>query len=156
MTIYEIYTNAINLGGYNAEEMEQKIEEMYACGKISAEERIDLLNRANENANDLDQLDIPAKLAELEARIAAVESKGVVTWVAGMSVKKGQTVLYDIDSDGALDYVRYDGGRSYTTLRPGKIEGWVKTDADGNATHTIEKDSDGNIILVPIEAAPEQ
>lgn len=96
------------------------------------------------------QIDLPAVLADLESRISALESKGVVVWKSGMTTNKGQTVLYDIDKDGVLDYVRYDGGRSYTSLSPGKIDGWVKTDGNGNATHTITKDSDGNIILVPI------
>ena len=72
-------------------------------------------------------------------------------WVSGMVTAKGQTVLYDVDKDGVLDYCRYDGGRQTTSSSPGKIEGWVKTDANGNVTHRIVKDENNQIILVPIE-----
>lgn len=161
MTIYEIYKNALNLKSYKADEMEQRIEEMYACGKLSSAERVELLNLCDENASDYAQIDVMAKLTDLEARVANLESQGIVVWTAGHSTKKGETVLFDIDSDGTLDYVRYDGGRSYTTLRPGKIDGWVKlSGAGGEVTHRIEKDSEGNIILVPVnqeeEPTPEE
>ena len=90
-------------------------------------------------------------LADFEARISVLEAAGVVVWKSGMSTAKGQTVLYDIDKDGALDYCRYDGGRSATSLSPGKIEGWVVlASAGGEIAYTVEKDEDGNIILVPV------
>lgn len=156
MTIFEIYKNAINLGGYNAQEMETRIEEMYACGKITAEERVELLKMADDNADDIHQMDIAAILADFEARISVLESAGVVVWKYGMSTKKGQTVLYDIIKEGTLRYCRYDGGRSATTLAPGKIDGWViLASAGGEVTHTVEKDEEGNIILVPVEEEPE-
>ena len=151
MTIFEIYQNAINLGNYNADDMETKIETMYACGKITAEERVTLLTMCDEHAEDIHQIDIMDKLADLEARIAVLEAQGIVVWTAGHTTNKGETVLYDIDKDSTLDYVRYDGGRAYTALSPGKIDGWVRlSGAGGEVTHRIEKDADGNIILVPV------
>lgn len=154
MTIYDIYKTAMNLP-YNAEEMERKIEEMYASGKLTSEQRVELLNLCDENARDYAQVDIMQKLVDLEKRVEAIEAQGIVVWTSGHSTKKGETVLYDIDKDSTLDYVRYDGGRSYTTLSPGKIEGWVRLDsAGGSVTHTIEKDSEGNIILVPVNEVP--
>lgn len=156
MTIVEIYKNAINLGGYKVEEMESKIEEMYACGKITSAERVELLKMADENADDIHQIDIAAVLADFETRISVLESAGVVVWKSGMSTKKGQTVLYDIIKEGTLRYCRYDGGRSATSLSPGKIEGWVVLSAaGGEITHKVEKDAEGNIILVPVEEEPE-
>lgn len=151
----EFLESIIRTGNYRLIDMELRIKKLFATGDITAEEMGYLLNLAAESAKDERQTDVAALVADLERRVAALESKGVVVWVAGMITAKGQTVLYDIDKDGVLDYCRYDGGRASTSLSPGKINGWVKTDADGNATHTIEKDNDGNIILVPIAAESE-
>lgn len=151
MTVYEIYKNAIQLGRYNAATMEEKIESMYASDRITADERVELLRMCDEGADDRYQIDVVAMLADLEQRVSALESKGVKVWVSGMITAKGQTVLFDVDKDGTLDYCRYDGGRATTASKPGNIEGWVKTDSNGNVTHKITKDENGNIILVPVD-----
>lgn len=151
MTTFQIYETVINGGSFILSDMEEKIEASYIEGKITLEEKIALGSLAAEKADDSKQIDIPAMLADLEQRVSALESKGVVVWVSGMIVARGQTVLYDVDTDGTLDYCRYDGGRTSTSSRPGNIEGWVKTDASGNVTHTISK-VDGVIVLTPVEA----
>lgn len=145
----------LNTGNYVLSEMETRIQKMYVMGKISEEDLTYLLNLAAENADDNRQIDVAALIADLEQRVSALESKGIVVWVAGMATAKGQTVLYDVDKDGVLDYCRYDGGRQTTSSSPGKIEGWVKTDANGNVTHRITKDENGQIILVPVEEVEE-
>lgn len=137
-------------GKYKLEDMESRIKKLYATGDLSETEMVELLDLAAEKADDNVQLDVAAMIADLEQRVAILESRGVVVWVSGMTTNKGQTVLYDVDKDGVLDNCRYDGGRASTSLAPGKITGWVKTDASGNVTHTIEKDENGNIILVPV------
>lgn len=150
MTVYEIYKNVINGGDFVLSSMEEKIETVYAQDKITAEERTELLTLASNMANPEKQIDIVAKLAELERRIAAIEGTGVVVWTYGMSVSKGQTVLYDVLKEGQLRYCRYDGGRSATSLAPGKIDGWVVLDsANGAVTHKIVR-VDGINTLVPI------
>lgn len=146
----------IRTGNFKLSEMEERIQKMYVMGKITAEDMAFLLDLAAEYANDNYQIDVAALIADLEQRVSALESKGIVVWVSGMVTAKGQTVLYDIDKDGVLDYCRYDGGRQTTSSSPGKIQGWVKTDANGNVTHTIEKDENGQIILVPIEEPIEE
>jgi galactitol-specific phosphotransferase system IIB component len=152
MKIYDIYKSVIETGDYVLSGMEERIETVYAQGKITAEERASLLTLASEKADQTKQIDIVAKLAELEARIAKIESAGVVVWKSGMSTAKGQTVLYDILKEGQLRYCRYDGGRSATSLSPGKIDGWVILETAGGAvTHTVSKDENGNIILIPVE-----
>lgn len=154
MTVFEIYKNVISTGDYVLSVMEERIETVYAQGKVTAEERAELLRLADNSAKDMLQIDIAAKLAELESRIAVLESAGVVVWKSGMSTAKGQTVLYDILKEGQMRYCRYDGGRSATSLSPGKIDGWViLASAGGAVTHTVQKDVDGQIILVPVEAA---
>lgn len=154
MSVFEIYKNVISTGDYVLSVMEERIETVFAQGKITAEERAELLRLADETADDAKQIDIAAKLAELESRIAVLESAGVVVWKSGMSTAKGQTVLYDILKEGQMRYCRYDGGRSATSLSPGKIDGWViLASAGGAVTHTVQKDADGHIILVPVETA---
>ena len=144
--------SVINTGNYILSEMDERIDRMYILGKITDEEAVYLHNLAAEKANDTMQIDVSAVLADLEARISVLESAGVVVWVQGMSTAKGQTVLYDILKEGQLRYCRYDGGRSATSLSPGKIDGWViLASAGGAVTHTVEKDENGNIILVPVE-----
>lgn len=152
MTVFEIYQNVIRTGEYRLSDMEERIETVFAQGKITAGERASLLILAADSARDTMQIDIAGKLAELEQRIAVLESAGVVVWKPGMSTAKGQTVLYDIEKVGTLRYCRYDGGRTSTSLSPGKIDGWViLASAGGAVTHRVEHDADGNIILVPVE-----
>ena len=152
MSVFDTYKNVISTGNYLLSAMEERIETVYAQGRITASERAELLTLAAEQADDTKQIDIGAKLAELEARIAVIESAGVVTWTNGMSTKKGQTVLYDVLKEGIMRYCRYDGGRASTSLSPGKIDGWIiLSGANGTVTHTVQKDENGNIILVPVE-----
>ena len=153
MNVFEIYKTVISTGEYRISDMEERIETVYAQGKITAEERAELLSLASDHARDTLQIDVVAKLADLENRISVLESAGIVVWKSGMSTAKGQTVLYDILKEGQLRYCRYDGGRSATSLSPGKIGGWViLASAGGAVTHTVSKDESGNIILVPVEA----
>ena len=144
--------SVINTGNFVLSDMETRIDKMYILGKITDEEAVYLKNLAAEKANDAMQIDMTAVLADLERRIAILESAGVVVWVQGMTTQKGQTVLYDIIKEGQLRYCRYDGGRASTSLSPGKIDGWViLASAGGEITHKVEKDSEGNIILVPVD-----
>ena len=153
MNTKSLFETVINSGKFVLADMEQKIELAWIEGKLTAEEKVYLLNLADEKADDTIQIDLSAVLADLEARISILESAGIVVWKQGMSTAKGQTVLYDIIKEGILRYCRYDGGRSATSLSPGKIEGWViLSGAGGSVTHRVEKDSQGNIILVPVES----
>lgn len=151
MSVFELYKSVISTGNYVVSDMEERIETVYAAGKITAEERAELLNLAAENAKDAVQIDVTAKLADLESRIAKLEAKGVVVWTSGHVTAKGETVLYDVNKDGTLEYCRYDGGKASTTLSPGKISGWVVLDAEGGQViATLEKDDEGKVIIVPV------
>lgn len=152
MNIYDFLKSLIAARNFKLSAMEQTIERHFCRGDISKEQEIELLNLAAENADESKEIDLVAVIADFERRISVLESAGVVVWKSGMSVAKGQTVLYDILKDGNLRYCRYDGGRSATTLAPGKIDGWmILASAGGAVTHRVEKDEDGNIILVPVE-----
>ena len=151
--MYDFIKNLILSGGYRLDAMERTIERHHVRGELSEAERVELLNLAADNADETKEIDIVAVLADLERRIEVLESAGVKVWVNGMSTAKGQTVLYDIIKEGRLRYCRYDGGRSATALSPGKIDGWViLSGAGGEVTHTVQKDEQGNIVLVPVEA----
>lgn len=152
MNIYDFLKSLIAARNFKLSAMEQTIERHFCRGEITKEEEVELLNLAAENADESKEIDLVAVIADFERRISILESAGVVVWKSGMSTAKGQTVLYDILKDGTLRYCRYDGGRSATSISPGKIEGWVILESAGGAvTHRVEKDEDGNIILVPVE-----
>lgn len=147
----EFLESVINTGNYKLSDMENRIKRLFATGDLSEQDMVELLDLAAEKADDGKQIDVSAVLGDLEARVAALESKGVCVWVPGMTTMKGQTVLYDVIKEGRMRYCRYDGGRASTALSPGKIDGWVVLSAaGGEVTHTVEKDESGNIILVPV------
>lgn len=153
--MYDFIKSLILAGGYRLDAMEKTIERHYVRGDITDAQRVELLQLAADHADDSKEIDVVAVLADLERRIEILESAGVVVWKQGMSVAKGQTVLYAIlkPADTTLRYCRYDGGRSSTALSPGKIDGWViLSGAGGDVTHKVEKDAEGNIILVPVNA----
>lgn len=154
----DFFEQVIKTGQFVLAEMEDRIDKAFVMGKISAEDTVELKELAAEYARDEMQIDVAAVLADLERRIEVLESAGVVVWVSGMVVAKGQTVLYAIlkPEDTTLRYCRYDGGRASTALSPGKIDGWVVlASAGGEVTHRVEHDTDGKIILVPVNEATE-
>jgi hypothetical protein len=73
-------------------------------------------------------------------------------WTTGYQTQRGEIVRYDVTGDGELDLCQYNGGRSYTGLSIGKIEGWHLLDRELVATHTIRK-VDGGYELTPIESS---
>lgn len=150
--MYEFLKSLIAAGGYRLDAMEKTIERHYVRGDLTEEQRVELLQLAADNADESKEINVLDILADLEQRVSRLESAGVVVWTSGHITAKGETVLYDIIREGKLRYLRYDGGRASTTLAPGKINGWVVLDSAGGAvTHTVEKDAEGNIILVPVE-----
>ena len=155
MSVYEIYKEAINAGGYSLAQMEERIETVYACGKISKEERAELLDLVSDKGDHLDNETIMNRLADIETRLSVLESSGVKVWVSGMVTAKGQTVMYDALKTGSMQYCRYDGGRASTSLRPCKIDGWSILDSiGGKVTHKSVKTDDGVVIVeVPEEVA---
>ena len=134
-------TGFISLGNYNLEELSFKLDKLYVEGKISGEDRDELIILATEKANDVAQVDLYEKVVELEHRIYALETKEepeevIPIWVAGYTTQKGEVVKFDYNNDGEYDLLRYDGGRSSTVLRPGKIDGWHVVDIGGNILGT--------------------
>lgn len=151
--MYDYLKSLIALGGYKLDNVEKTIERHFVKGEITEAQEVELLQLAADNADDSKEIDVVAVLADLEQRVAKLEAAGIVVWTSGHITAKGETVLYDVINEGHYRYCRYDGGRASTSLSPGKINGWVVLDgAGGVVTHSIEKDSEGNIILVPVNA----
>ena len=143
MTNYKAYLQTfIETGVFNFDDISYKLDKLYIESKITEADRDDLLALAASHASDAQQIDVVEKLKELENRIFALENpveEEIVfpVWVSGYTTNKGETVQFDYDKDGVLDLLRYDGGRSYTTLSPGKIDGWHVVDINGNILGTF-------------------
>ena len=156
MTVYELYKSVLASRDFDLAKMEEKIEKSWIEDKLTDEQKAELLALAPSKADEVRNLDILKALSDLQSKVATIEAKLFVdhasteVWTQGMSVAKGQTVLCDVDGDGAYDFCLYDGGRDYTGLSIGKIDGWFKTDANGTKTHTITRDG-SNYVLTPIE-----
>lgn len=133
----EIFLTLIKSGNYNLDELSIKLDKMYIEGKITEAERDELLLMATDGAKDSAQIDLYEKIVDLEHRIVALETKDIPEWYAGYVTRKGEVVKFDYDGDGTLDLLRYDGGRSETALRPGKIDGWHVVDSEGNILGTF-------------------
>jgi len=133
----EIFITLIKSGNYNLDELSVKLDKMYIEGKLTEAERDELLLMATDGAKDSAQIDLYEKIVDLEHRIVALETKDIPEWYAGYVTRKGETVKFDYDNDGTLDLLRYDGGRSETALRPGKIDGWHVVDSEGNILGTF-------------------
>jgi len=138
----EFLEGIIRTGNYVLVEMEERIEKLYALGKLTTEELEALLALAAENARDSMQIDITEKLKDLEDRVYALEhpvEPDYPIYVPGYVTKKGETIRFDYDNDGVYDLLRYDGGKAETTLAPGKITGWHVVDANGEILGTYYK-----------------
>lgn len=132
----------IQTGVYNYEDLCGRLDILYVEGKISLDDRDNLVTLAGENARDSEQIDIVAKLKELEDRIYALEhpvEPDYPIYVPGYVTKKGETIRFDYDGDGVYDLLRYDGGKAETTLSPGRISGWYVVDEQGNVLGSYYK-----------------
>jgi len=148
----EFLESIIKTGNYKLSDMEERIYKLFAMGKLAEADVPELLSMAAEYAKDEMQIDFTAKLKELEDRIYALEhpvEPDYAVWVPGYVTKKGETVKFDYDDDSVYDLLRYDGGRTETSLKPGKIEGWHVADAQGNILGTYY-----NGEFTPVNAEP--
>ena len=158
---YQALKTIIQRGEYALEDMEDRINRVWLDTRITTEQRDELLSLAAECAKDEFQVDVLAKLADLDARVYDLEHKDdpdpaeqYPVWEQGMITPQHGIVRWDVTGDGEYDLCRYDGGRSQgTASKVGGIEGWHLLDSELNATHTIKRNSDGTYTLTPIEAA---
>lgn len=153
-----IIRNYIASGDYVLENIEGRINTLWVEGRLADDERTQLLALAAENARDVFQTDVLARLAKVEHDVwellHPVDQYAV--WTAGYVTSKGEIVRYDVTGDGELDLCQYNGGRASTSLSIGKIEGWNMLDRELNVIATITRDADGGYVVTPIpEPEPE-
>ena len=148
----------ISHGGYVLSDMEERINKLWLEGKLPEGDREALMKLAAERAVDADQVDLAAKVADLEHRVYELEhpTDRYAVWEPGYQTKQHETVRFDVTGDGEYDLCRYDGGRSYTALSIGKIDGWHLVDREGNATYDISRDASGDYVLTPVAGEPSQ
>ena len=158
MINYEgIIRTIISGGSYVLDELEGRIDALWVEGKLTDAQRAELKRLAAEGARDSMQVDVIAKLAEMETRIYNLEHPTDIypVWQQGQTSEKGVVYRYDVTGDGELDLVRYDGGRASTSLSIGKIEGWHMLDRELNVIATITRDADGGYVVTFVNAEPE-
>lgn len=147
----EFIKSIISSGDYVLEDLEHKIKKLYVYGDLTEADADELLALAANSVDNSEQVDVYAKLVDLEHRIVALETADFAIWKAGYTTRKGEIVKIDLDGDGEYDFAMYDGGRSETVLSVGKIDGWYKVTSSGVKTHIITKDTDGTFVLTPVE-----
>jgi hypothetical protein len=145
-------------GDYILANIEQRIDKLWIEGKLTDSERETLLQSAADGAKDVLQIDVAAKISDLESRVYALEHPAAVypEYVTGQVSERGQVYRADVTGDGVLDLVRYDGGRASTSLGIGKIDGWHLLDDALNVVATITRDADKNYIITPVNSEPEE
>lgn len=77
--MYGIIVDVLNRGGYDLKGITEKINALWVEGKLTEEERNQLLNKAQGNADSTYSVDVIQKLNDLEQRVRAIESKDVPT-----------------------------------------------------------------------------
>lgn len=157
MNYKELLIKVIEGGNYKLADLESRIERLWLEGKLTTEERDELLPMAAEGAQDRYQVNVLEKLAEFERRIYALEWPTDIypEYQKGQVSERGVVYRADVTGDGELDLVRYDGGRASTSLSIGKIEGWHLLDRELNIVATITRDSDGGYVITPVEPEDE-
>lgn len=150
--------SVIQRGGYELSAMESRIDKLWIEGKLSEADREELIPMAAQYAQDAYQVDVVAKLADLEKRVFDLEHPvdQYEIWVAGKTTQQHEIVRFDVTGDGEYDLCQYNGGRSYTSLSIGKIDGWQMLDRELNPTHNISRDASGGYVLTPIDEASDE
>ena len=147
----EFIVDVIQKGDYKLDELEGKIKKLFVLGDLTSEDMDYLLRLAADSVDDSKQVSLYNKVVELESRIEALETVDFVIYTAGYVTKRGQIIKFDLDKDGTYEYVTYLGGRTSTSLSPGKIEGWYKVTSTGVKTHSFIRNADGTFTLTPVE-----
>lgn len=139
---------------YVLEQLEDRIDQLWVEGKLTDEQRAELKRLAAEGASDQYQIDVVAMLANHEQRLYELEHpvEQFPVWQDRQVSERGVVYRFDVTGDGELDLVRYDGGRTSTSLSIGKIEGWHMLDRELNVMATITRDANGGYVITPVEA----
>lgn len=75
MAMYDIAKNAIQSGNYKLTEMLDKLTTLWMEGQIDKEQRDELTQMAKQSPDARAELDVLAKLEDLDRRVAALEAE---------------------------------------------------------------------------------
>lgn len=126
--MYKITKNVIEMGGFNLTDILRKIDSLWIKASITDDERADLYNMAQTKAKVKDSVDMVAVIADLEARIVALEIK-----LEGVEdVAPEESVSYEEFVVGKWYYtgnrVTFEG-KNYVCIAPeGTVCVWSPTD----------------------------
>ena len=116
MAMYDVAKNVIQSGNYKLTEMLDKLTTLWMEGQIDKEQRDELTQMAKQSPDARAELDVLAKLEDLDRRVAALEageSGGGVEpveypdYVAGKWYYNGDKVTYN--------------GKRYTCIAPSGV-----------------------------------
>lgn len=97
--MFEIVKNVIESGRYELTALLGKIDTLWVQGDLTNEQRDELVGLAQGSADIENSVDIIAKLAELEARIAALENSGETeeypAYIIGKWYYNGDKITYN-------------------------------------------------------------
>ena len=98
--MFEIVKNVIKSGRYELTELLGKIDTLWVQGDLTDEQRDELVGLARGSADIENSVDIIGKLAELEARITALENPGEETeeypaYIVGKWYYNGDKITYN-------------------------------------------------------------
>lgn len=147
----EFFESIIATGTYDLSDLEDKITKMWIVGKLTEEEKDELIQSACDSVDNSAQVDLFQMVVDLEHRVYALETSDIPIWSSGYVTQKGEVVRYDVTGDGEYDLCMYDGGRSETALSIGRIAGWYLVDTSSTKLKTITKNADGTYTLGDIE-----
>lgn len=99
--MYGIIKNVISRGAYDLTSITNKINTLWGEGELTDEQRVELIYQARNGAKAAQSVDVVAKLAELEARVKALEGGASEPeadtpeeYTAGKWYYNGDKVLY--------------------------------------------------------------
>lgn len=105
MAMYDIAKNVIQSGNYKLTEMLDKLTTLWMEGQIDEEQRDELTQMAKQSPDARAELDVLAKLEDLDRRVAALEAGGGAStgvepaeypeYVAGKWYYNGDKVSYN-------------------------------------------------------------
>jgi len=75
--MYEVVKNVIQAGSYDLTAILSKIDTLWVQGRLTDDQRFDLVELARKNANTKNSVDVMRKLEDLDARVRKLEAGNV-------------------------------------------------------------------------------
>lgn len=117
--MYNIIKTVITSGNFELTDIIRKIDTVWLEGKITDEEKAELVEMAQGKANPQNSMDLVAKVADLEKRVRILETKETTS--GDTEGEEATEETYQSFVEGKWYYngdkVRFDG-KNYTCIAP--------------------------------------